>query len=219
MKRSFDIVFAAVALLALALPLLVLAGVVRWKLGSPVFFRTTRAGLGAKPFKFIKFRSMTEARGPDGELLPDEDRLTPFGAFLRRSSLDELPQFWCVLVGDMSVVGPRPLPMKYVPCYSADQARRHLVRPGITGWAQINGRNALTWEEKFRFDTWYVDHQSFWLDLRILWLTPGVVMRHRGINAAGDVTVPTFTGSPAVVQPAPSAPSCIPEEEMPVRST
>jgi len=216
MKRLFDIVFAFMALLVLAVPLLILAGVVRWKLGSPVLFRTTRAGLGGRPFRFVKFRSMTEERGADGELLPDEDRLTPFGVFLRRSSLDELPQFWCVLVGDMSVIGPRPLPMKYLPCYSSDQARRHLVRPGISGWAQINGRNSLTWEEKFRFDTWYVDHCSFWLDMKILWLTPGTVMRRNGINAAGDVTMPTFTGSPVVTQDAASKSAPAPEMDIPV---
>lgn len=196
MKRLFDIVFSATVLLVLAIPLLILAGAVRWKLGKPVLFRPTRVGLDCKPFKVVKFRTMTDERGPDGELLPDEDRLTPFGSFLRRSSLDELPQFWCVLIGTMSVIGPRPLPLKYLPFYSPDQARRHLVRPGISGWAQINGRNSLTWEEKFRLDTWYVDHRSFWLDLKIIWLTVGTVIRRQGINAAGDVTVPDFTGSP-----------------------
>jgi lipopolysaccharide/colanic/teichoic acid biosynthesis glycosyltransferase len=196
MKRLFDIVFAAMALLVFAIPLLAVACAVRWRLGSPVLFHATRAGLGGRPFELVKFRTMTDERNPDGELLPDEDRLTPFGSFLRRSSLDELPQFWCVLVGDMSVIGPRPLPMKYLPFYSADQARRHLVRPGISGWAQVNGRNSLTWEEKFSFDTWYVDHCSLWLDLKILWLTVGTVIRSQGINAAGDLTVPSFTGSP-----------------------
>lgn len=198
MKRLFDIVFASLALLVLAIPLLILGGAVRWKLGSPVLFRPTRAGLGGRPFELVKFRTMTDERGPDGEFLPDKDRLTPFGRFLRRASLDELPQFWCVLVGDMSVIGPRPLPMKYLPCYSSDQARRLLVRPGITGWAQVNGRNSLSWEDKFCFDTWYVDHWSFWLDLKILWRTVGTVMGHQGINAAGDLEVPTFTGSPGV---------------------
>jgi lipopolysaccharide/colanic/teichoic acid biosynthesis glycosyltransferase len=217
MKRLFDIVFASIALLGLGIPLLLLAAAVRWKLGSPVLFRPTRAGLGGKPFPLVKFRSMTEARGPDGELLPDEDRLTPFGIFLRRFSLDELPQFWCVLTGDMSVIGPRPLPMKYLPCYSPDQARRLLVRPGISGWAQINGRNSLTWEQKFTLDTWYVDHCSFWLDMKILLLTPATVMRHQGINAAGDTTVPTFTGSPT--QPTSSKPAHVPEQDIPIRTT
>lgn len=207
MKRLFDIVFATMALLVLAIPLLILASAVRWNLGSPVLFRTPRAGLDGKPFEFLKFRTMTNERGPDGQLLPDNDRLTPFGRFLRRASLDELPQFWCVLVGDMSVIGPRPLPLKYLPLYSPHQARRHLVRPGISGWAQVNGRNSLSWEDKFRLDTWYVDHLSFRLDLKILWLTVGTVMRRQGINAAGDVEVPSFTGSPGVQAVNESAPA------------
>lgn len=215
MKRLFDIVFAAMALLVLAIPLLLLAGAVRWKLGSPVLFRPTRAGLNGRPFQVVKFRTMTDERGPDGNLLPDNDRLTPFGRFLRRASLDELPQFWCVLLGDMSVIGPRPLPMKYLPCYSPDQARRLLVRPGISGWAQVNGRNTLTWEEKFRLDTWYVDHHSFWLDLKILWRTVGTVVGHQGINAAGDLEVPTFTGSPGV-QHAASVPRPAVNEDVPI---
>jgi lipopolysaccharide/colanic/teichoic acid biosynthesis glycosyltransferase len=214
MKRLFDIAFSAAVLVVLAIPLLVLAGAVRWRLGSPVLFRPTRIGLDSHPFKVVKFRTMTDARGPDGELLPDEDRLTPFGNFLRRSSLDELPQFWCVLLGTMSVIGPRPLPPKYLPFYSPAQARRHLVRPGISGWAQINGRNSLSWEEKFRLDTWYVDHRSFWLDLKIIWLTIGIVIRRQGINATGDVTVPDFTGSPVSApgagRPAPAASEDIP---------
>ncbi|CAG9185044.1 sugar transferase [Cupriavidus pinatubonensis] len=197
MKRLFDIVFSATALLTLAIPLLILAFAVRWKLGKPVLFRPIRVGLGNKPIRVVKFRTMTDDRGPDGELLPDEARLTPFGRFLRRSSLDELPQFWCVLIGDMSVIGPRPLPPKYLPFYSPEQARRHLVKPGVSGWAQINGRNSLSWEEKFRLDTWYVDHSSLWLDLKIIWLTIGTVIQRQGINAAGDATVPDFTGSHA----------------------
>ena len=202
MKRLFDLAFSATALLMLAIPLLILALAVRCKLGKPVLFRPTRVGLGSKTFKVVKFRTMTDERGPDGELLPDEARLTPFGSFLRRASLDELPQFWCVLLGDMSVIGPRPLPPKYLPFYSQEQARRHLVRPGISGWAQINGRNSLSWEEKFRLDNWYVDHRSFWLDLKIIWLTIGTVIRRQGINATGEVTVPDFTGSPAAQPPA-----------------
>jgi len=195
MKRLFDIVFAAAALLVLWIPMLILALAVRRSLGSPVFFRPTRAGLGSRPFQVLKFRTMTDERGPDGELLPDDDRLTPLGRYMRRASLDELPQFWCVLLGSMSVVGPRPLPTRYLPYYSPEQARRHLVKPGITGWAQVNGRNSLSWEEKFRLDTWYVDHRSFWLDLKIVWKTIGIVLGRQGINAAGDAEVPSFTGS------------------------
>ncbi|PBI85509.1 putative sugar transferase EpsL [Variovorax boronicumulans] len=148
-----------------------------------------------RPFNMVKFRTMTDARGADGELLPDAERLTPFGRFLRASSLDELPELWNVLKGDMSLVGPRPLLMDYLPLYSAEQSRRHEVRPGITGWAQINGRNALSWEEKFKLDVWYVDNCSYWLDIRILWLTVRKVLVRDGISAAGEATMPRFTGS------------------------
>ncbi len=195
MKRVFDIVVAGVALLLLALPLLCLAWLVRRRLGSPVLFRQTRPGVGGKPFEMIKFRSMTDERGPDGCVLPDAARLTPFGKFLRAASLDELPELWNVLKGDMSLVGPRPLLMEYLPLYSPEQARRHEVRPGITGWAQVNGRNALSWEEKFRLDVWYVDNLSSWLDIKILWLTLLKVMVRDGINAAGEATMIRFTGS------------------------
>ncbi|EYS93669.1 sugar transferase [Cupriavidus sp. SK-4] len=195
MKRVLDVVLTSVALVLLALPLLVVMGLVRWKLGSPVFFRQTRAGLDGKPFEVIKFRTMTDARGPDGELLPDAQRITPFGWMIRRTSIDELPELWCVLKGEMSLVGPRPLPTFYLPLYSPEQARRLLVLPGITGWAQVNGRNSLSWEEKFRLDVWYVDHQSFWLDLRILWRTIGTVLAKEDISAAGEVSATRFCGS------------------------
>ncbi len=195
MKRIFDIVLACLALLLLSLPLLFLTWQVRRKLGNPAFFRQRRPGLGGRPFNMIKFRTMTDARGASGELLPDADRLTPFGRFLRASSLDELPELWNVLKGDMSLVGPRPLLMDYLPLYSAEQSRRHEVRPGITGWAQINGRNALSWEEKFKLDVWYVENRSLWLDIKILWLTVRKVLVRDGISAAGDATMPRFTGS------------------------
>ena len=195
MKRLFDIVASVAILTIFSLPLLVLVGLVRIKLGRPVFFTQVRPGLGGKLFKLIKFRTMTDARGPTGELLPDADRLTPFGRMLRSTSLDELPELWNVIKGEMSLVGPRPLLVEYLPRYSPAQARRHDVRPGITGWAQVNGRNAISWEEKFELDTWYVDNQSFWLDLRILWLTLRKVVVREGISAPGDATMPPFTGS------------------------
>lgn len=196
MKRLFDITVPALALLLLALPLLLLIWLVRRKLGSPVFFRQVRPGLNGLPFEMVKFRTMTDARGPDGLLLPDAVRLTPFGRFLRSTSLDELPELWNVLKGDMSLVGPRPLLMEYLPLYSPEQARRHAVRPGVTGWAQVNGRNAIGWEEKFALDVWYVDHQSLWLDIKILWLTVKKVLVRDGISAAGEATMSKFTGSP-----------------------
>ena len=196
MKRLFDITAALAALLLLALPLALLTWQVRRKLGSPAFFRQVRPGMHGKPFKMVKFRSMTSERGPDGELLPDAVRLTPFGRFLRSTSLDELPELWNVLKGDMSLVGPRPLLMEYLPLYTPEQARRHAVRPGITGWAQVNGRNALSWEEKFALDVWYVDHQSLALDIRILWLTARKVLAREGISAAGEATMGKFTGNP-----------------------
>ena len=195
MKRLFDITAALVALLLLALPLLALTWLVRRKLGRPAFFRQVRPGLQGKPFEMVKFRTMTDARGPDGELLPDAVRLTPFGRFLRATSLDELPELWNVLKGDMSLVGPRPLLMEYLPLYSPEQARRHEVRPGITGWAQVNGRNAIGWEDKFTLDVWYVDHRSLWLDVKILWLTVKKVLVREGISADGEATMGRFTGS------------------------
>lgn len=194
MKRFFDFTVAAVALLLLCLPLLALTLLVRRKLGRPAFFRQVRPGLHGKPFEMVKLRSMTDARGPGGALLPDADRLTPFGRFLRSSSLDELPGLWNVLKGDMSLVGPRPLLVEYLPLYSPEQARRHEVRPGITGWAQVNGRNAIGWDDKFKLDVWYVDHRSLWLDLKILWLTVKKVLVRDGISAAGEATMARFTG-------------------------
>lgn len=194
MKRLLDIFSSVFALLLLALPLLLLTWLVRGKLGRPALFRQIRPGLHGKPFEMVKFRSMTDARGPDGRLLEDADRLTPFGRFLRSSSLDELPGLWNVLNGQMSLVGPRPLLMEYLSLYSTEQARRHEVRPGITGWAQVNGRNALSWEDKFRLDVWYVDHRSMWLDIKILWLTVRKVVARDGISAAGEATMSKFTG-------------------------
>lgn len=195
MKRCFDLVVAVMALLALALPLLVLAGLIRRKLGSPVLFRQVRPGLNGQPFEMVKFRTMTDERGADRALLPDAQRLTPFGRFLRASSLDELPELWNVLKGDMSLVGPRPLLMEYLPLYTAEQARRHQVRPGITGWAQVNGRNAISWQDKFALDVWYVDNRSIWLDLKILWMTVRKVLIRDGISAAGEATMTRFIGN------------------------
>lgn len=195
MKRLFDLLFASLALLALTLPLLVLIFLVFSKLGRPVLFRQTRSGFKGKPFEMIKFRTMTDERGLSGELLPDARRMTSFGRFLRSTSLDELPELWNVIKGDMSLVGPRPLLMEYLPLYTHEQARRHEVRPGITGWAQVNGRNAISWNEKFEFDVWYVDNQSLWLDLRILWFTVRKVFAREGISADGEATISKFTGS------------------------
>jgi lipopolysaccharide/colanic/teichoic acid biosynthesis glycosyltransferase len=195
MKRLFDVVVAVFALLMIAVPLLVLAWLIRSRLGSPVLFTQVRPGMHGSPFTMVKFRTMTNERGPDGALLPDAQRLTPFGRFLRASSLDELPELWNVLRGDMSLVGPRPLLMEYLPLYTPDQARRHVVRPGITGWAQVNGRNAISWEEKFALDVWYVDNRSMWMDVQILWRTVRKVLVRDGISAAGEVTMPKFTGS------------------------
>lgn len=194
-KRFFDAILAALALLMLAPVMLVTALLVRRYLGSPVLFSQTRPGFKGKPFQVYKFRTMTDARDSDGNLLPDDVRLTPFGLFLRSSSLDELPQLFNVLKGDIALVGPRPLLMAYLPLYSARQARRHDVRPGITGWAQVNGRNAISWEQKFELDVWYVENQSFWLDLRILALTLKKVFIKEGISADGTHTMPRFNGS------------------------
>ncbi|CAG9173769.1 sugar transferase [Cupriavidus pinatubonensis] len=195
MKRLFDVVLSSLGLLLLAVPLAILICAIRRKLGSPVFFRQVRPGIHGKPFQILKFRTMTNARGADGELLPDPDRLTSFGAFLRATSLDELPELWNVLKGEMSLVGPRPLLMEYLPLYSQEQARRHDVRPGITGLAQVSGRNAISWEEKFRLDVWYVDHVSVWLDIVILWRTVRKVLARDGISAVGEFSAPRFRGS------------------------
>jgi lipopolysaccharide/colanic/teichoic acid biosynthesis glycosyltransferase len=195
-KRLFDLCAAALLLLLLAIPLLALAWAVRRRLGSPVLFRQVRPGLRGRPFEMLKFRTMTDARDSSGQLLPDAQRLTPFGQWLRSTSLDELPELWNVLLGDMSLVGPRPLLMDYLNLYTPEQARRHDVRPGITGWAQVNGRNAISWEDRFKLDVWYVQHHSLALDFKVLWLTLGKVMRRDGISAAGEATMSRFTGSP-----------------------
>lgn len=195
MKRIFDVLCASIALVLTALPLLALAWLIRRKLGSPVLFRQLRPGLHGQPFTMVKFRTMTDERGPDGALLPDAQRLTPLGHFLRASSLDELPELWNVLRGDMSLVGPRPLLLEYLPLYSPEQARRHELRPGVTGWAQVNGRNAISWKDKFALDVWYVDNQSFWLDIKILLMTVRKVLVRDGISAAGEATITKFTGS------------------------
>ncbi len=194
LKRAFDIVFSACWLIGFAPLLLVVAILVRLKLGSPVLFVQERPGLRARPFRMVKFRTMTDERGPDGELLPDDQRLTPFGRFLRASTLDEFPEMWNVLIGDMSVVGPRPLLMRYVSRYSPFQARRMEVRPGVTGWAQVNGRNLLSWEEKFALDVWYVDHRSFLLDMKIVVLTFFKVFARTGINSDKAATMEEFLG-------------------------
>jgi len=196
MKRAFDFIISAVALTLLAPGLLVFGGLVYWKLGHPVIFRQCRPGMGGRIFSALKFRTMTDGRDAAGLPLPDDLRLTAFGRWLRATSLDELPTLWNVLCGDMSLVGPRPLLVGYLALYSPEQARRHEVRPGVTGWAQINGRNLLSWEEKFRLDVWYVDHRTFWLDLRIIFLTFARVLRRDGIAAPGEATMPLFTGTP-----------------------
>ncbi|HEX8525606.1 sugar transferase [Allosphingosinicella sp.] len=194
-KRAFDVVVSAIALLVLSPLLLLVALLVAAKLGRPVLFRQLRPGLHGRPFEILKFRTMLPDRDGGG-VASDAARLTRFGRFLRATSLDELPALWNVLRGEMSLVGPRPLLMQYLGRYSAEQARRHLVRPGLTGWAQINGRNALSWEEKFELDIWYVENRSFLLDLKILLLTAVRVVRPSGINAEGAATMPEFMGSP-----------------------
>lgn len=197
LKRSTDLLLAGTALLLLSPVLILLAVLVRRRLGSPVLFRQERPGRHGRPFMMVKFRTMTDARDAQGQLLPDAERLPPFGRWLRSTSLDELPELWNVLRGDMSLVGPRPLLMRYLPLYNERQRRRHEVRPGVTGWAQINGRNALGWEERFEMDVWYVDNQSLWLDARILWLTVRKVLVREGISAAGEATMQEFRGSKA----------------------
>jgi len=181
-KRLFDILVSAVALIVSAPVILLIAFQVHRKLGSPVFFYQVRPGKNNKSFRMIKFRTMSERINQDGKLLLDSERLVPFGNFLRNSSLDELPELWNVLKGDMSIVGPRPLLMEYLSLYSTEQARRHIVRPGVTGWAQVNGRNAISWEEKFEYDIWYVENQSFWLDMKIIWMTIKKVIARDGID-------------------------------------
>ncbi len=186
---------AGSALLVLSPVLLGVAYLVRKNLGSPVLFRQVRPGMHGKPFEMIKFRTMLDAVDAQGNVLPDDVRLTPFGRFLRSTSLDELPELWNVLKGDMSLVGPRPLLMEYLPLYSTEQARRHEARPGVTGWAQVNGRNAISWDDKFKLDVWYVDNQSLWLDIKIIFLTIKKVLVRDGISAEGEATMTRFTGS------------------------
>ena len=194
LKRLFDILFSLGWLIAFSPLLLGVALLVRLKLGSPVLFVQERPGKDGRPFRMVKFRTMTDARDSRGELLPDDIRLTPFGRFLRASTLDEFPEMWNVLLGHMSVVGPRPLLMRYLPLYDDFQRRRMEVKPGVTGWAQINGRNALSWDEKFALDVWYVENRTFWLDLRIVFRTFFKVFARSGISHAGDATMPEFRG-------------------------
>jgi len=193
-KRLFDLALTLPGLVVLSPLLAFIALMVRAKLGSPVLFRQVRPGMGGRPFTIYKFRTMTDARGSDGKLLPDGERLTRFGRFLRSASLDELPELFNVLKGDMSLVGPRPLLMEYLDRYTPEQARRHEVKPGITGWAQVNGRNALSWEEKFKLDVWYVDNVSLWLDLKIIALTVWKILKREGISQPGQATVEYFQG-------------------------
>ncbi|MFD9362090.1 sugar transferase [Priestia megaterium] len=195
MKRVFDFLFSLCGILALSLIIASVAFLVKIKLGSPVLFKQQRPGKNGIPFYVYKFRTMNSKKDSMGNLLPDHLRLTPFGKFLRKFSLDELPQLFNVLKGDISLVGPRPLLMEYLDLYTSEQARRHEVRPGITGWAQVNGRNAISWEEKFKLDVWYVDNQSFWVDIKILFLTVMKVFKSEGINQTGHVTMEKFKGS------------------------
>ncbi|HDS1201813.1 TPA: sugar transferase [Shewanella algae] len=195
MKRLFDFLVSLTALITLLPILALVAWKIRKNLGSPVLFRQTRPGLHGKPFEMVKFRTMKDAVDDQGNPLPDSERMTPFGDRLRNSSLDELPELWNVLKGDMSLVGPRPLLMQYLPLYSKEQARRHEARPGVTGWAQINGRNAISWEEKFKLDVWYVDNQSILLDMKILALTVKKVFIKEGISADGEATMSRFEGN------------------------
>jgi sugar transferase EpsL len=194
LKRTLEILVSMVALTLLAPVLLLVAGLIFFKMGSPVLFIQERPGMWGRPFKIYKFRTMSEVHDVNGQCLPDAQRLTALGVLLRKLSLDELPQLFNVLKGDMSLVGPRPLLMAYLPLYSPTQARRHDVRPGITGWAQVNGRNAISWAEKFELDVWYVDHQSFLLDARILWMTLRKVFLRDGISAEGAATMSEFEG-------------------------
>jgi lipopolysaccharide/colanic/teichoic acid biosynthesis glycosyltransferase len=194
-KRLFDFIFSVTSLAVLAPVLVILYCFIRLSMGSPVMFYQVRPGMNEVQFKMFKFRSMTDALDSDGQPLPDAQRMTKLGSFLRSTSLDELPGLWNVLKGDMSLVGPRPLLMEYLPLYSALQARRHHVRPGLTGWAQVNGRNALSWEERFELDVWYVENQTFWLDIKILFLTIIKVFKRDGISQPGQATMTKFQGS------------------------
>lgn len=194
-KRLFDIIASFFGLIILSPLIIIVALQIKRTLGSPVLFRQERPGLNGKPFTMIKFRTMRDAIDKDGNQLPDAERMTPLGNFLRSSSLDELPELWNVLKGEMSLVGPRPLLIEYLPLYNKEQYRRHEVRPGVTGWAQINGRNAISWVDKFKLDVWYVDNQSLWLDIKILFLTVKKVIIRDGISAEGEATISKFTGS------------------------
>lgn len=195
LKRFFDVLASLCGLIVLSPVIVVVAWKISRKLGSPVLFRQVRPGKDGKPFEMIKFRTMLDAVDSNGNPLPDSERMTPFGSFLRSSSLDELPGLWNVLKGDMSLVGPRPLLVEYLPLYSTEQGRRHDVRPGLSGWAQVNGRNAISWEDKFKLDVWYVDNCSFWLDIKIIFLTIKKVFVRDGISAKGEATMTKFTGS------------------------
>lgn len=195
MKLIFDLLVAVFVIVLMCPVILVLVLVVQFNFGCPIFFSQVRPGLQGRPFRMYKFRTMTDSRDERGNLLPDASRLTPFGKWLRATSLDEIPGLWNVLRGDMSLIGPRPLLMEYLELYTLEQARRHEVKPGITGWAQINGRNAISWEEKFKLDVWYVDNKSFVLDIKILWQTVLKVVKRDGISAAGEATMPVFTGN------------------------
>ena len=195
MKRLFDLISSFIGLLFLLPVIILIILLVRFKIGSPIFFKQARPGLNGEIFNMYKFRTMTNERDKNGALKPDSVRLTKFGKFLRSTSLDELPGLWSALKGDMSLVGPRPLLVEYLPLYSEKQSRRHEVKPGITGWAQVNGRNAISWDEKFELDVWYVGNQSFWLDIKILWLTVKKVIVRDGISAQDDITMPVFKGS------------------------
>lgn len=195
MKRIFDLLVSVFAIFFFVGIFLAIAFIVRIRIGSPVFFTQQRPGKNGVPFKMIKFRSMLDKRGADGKLLADEERLTPFGRWLRSTSLDELPELWNVLKGDMSIVGPRPLLIEYLPLYSSYHARRHEIRPGITGLAQVNGRNKLTWNDRFNLDVWYVDNLNIWLDIKIILLTLRKVVVKEGVNAKGEKIMPKFTGN------------------------
>lgn len=208
LKRTADLLIAGLALLVLLIPLCALVIAIRAKLGAPVLFKQWRPGRHGTAFLMLKFRTMTDARDEMGNLYPDSVRLTQFGKFLRATSLDELPELWNVLRGEMSLVGPRPLLMEYLPLYSPQQARRHDVRPGITGWAQVNGRNAISWEEKFALDVWYVDNRSFWLDIKILFLTVKKVFVREGISHGAEATMPKFQGSGVQAKAADQARVC-----------
>lgn len=195
MKRLFDLLISFLALIILSPVIALVAWKIRKNLGTPVLFKQVRPGLDGKPFEMVKFRTMKDAIDSNGNALPDAERMTPFGNKLRSSSLDELPELWNVLKGEMSLVGPRPLLMQYLPLYNSEQNRRHETRPGVTGWAQINGRNSLSWSEKFKLDVWYVDNRSFWLDVKILFLTVKKVFVKEGISADGHVTIEPFKGN------------------------